>query len=96
MDIGGGFPGRSPTGLQFKTIAELIGPVIDELFPKNIEVIAEPGRYFVSNAYTLAVNIMARRVVSQETAPKLEGLEPEMGQKPPTNDDQPSFMCRIF
>lgn len=66
LDIGGGFPGNFPTGLQFKDIAALLGPEIDRLFPSSVRVIAEPGRYFVSTAYTLAVNIVARRAIPSE------------------------------
>jgi len=64
LDIGGGFPGNQPDGLQFRDIAALLAPCIDQLFPPSVKVIAEPGRYFVSSAYTLAVNIIARRVVN--------------------------------
>ena len=64
LDIGGGFPGNSPTGLQFKDVAELLAPKIDELFPADVTVISEPGRYFVCSAFTLAVNITSRRLIS--------------------------------
>lgn len=63
LDVGGGFPGKSATGLQFEKVARLLGPLVDELFPSEVEVIAEPGRYFVSAAFTLATQIIARRVV---------------------------------
>ena len=46
-------------------LSSVLGPSIDEFFPPHIRVIAEPGRYFVSAAQTLAVNITARRVVAQ-------------------------------
>jgi ornithine decarboxylase len=85
LDIGGGFPGRSPTGLQFPDIAKLIGPAIDELFPPHVRVISEPGRYFVMNAYTLAVNIIARRVVTQESTKGMMTKE----------DAHPGFMYYI-
>jgi len=38
-----------------------IGPLIDELFPPHVRVISEPGRYFVTAAATLAVNVVCRR-----------------------------------
>ncbi|KAL2917334.1 Ornithine decarboxylase [Polyrhizophydium stewartii] len=70
LDIGGGFPGRSAEGLQFETIANVLRPAIDEHFPDDVRVIAEPGRYFASSVFTLAVNIVARRVVANvEPAP---------------------------
>lgn len=63
LDIGGGFPGRGIGTLQFPEIARTIRSTLDELFPQNIRIIAEPGRYMASNCFTLAVNIIARRVV---------------------------------
>lgn len=67
LDVGGGFPGRNNNGLQFPDIAAVLGPAIDHHFPdSNVHVIAEPGRYFVSSAFTLAVNIVARRVVPRD------------------------------
>lgn len=73
LDIGGGFPGDSVaswsnpelTGrkITFPMIAEQIRYKIDELFPKElgVRVIAEPGRYFVHSAGTLAVSVIAKR-----------------------------------
>ncbi|KAK9237699.1 pyridoxal-dependent decarboxylase [Lipomyces kononenkoae] len=56
LDIGGGF------GVDnFESIAEVVGPAIDELFPPTVRVIAEPGRYYVASAYTLACHVIARR-----------------------------------
>ena len=81
LDIGGGFPGNNPTGLQFKDIAAILGPTIDRLFPPHVKVIAEPGRYFVSSAYTLAVNIIARRVVHNQDS---------------EDSKDSSFMCMFF
>lgn len=63
LDLGGGWPGSNDDKISFPRIANAIRPVIDELFPENIEVIAEPGRYFVSESHTLAVNVFAKRSV---------------------------------
>ena len=76
LDIGGGFPGENPVAL--------LRPLLDELFPPHIRVIAEPGRFFVSAAYTLAVNVVARRVVPRD-----------IDQARATFDEHPSFMCRF-
>ncbi|KAJ3124116.1 hypothetical protein HK098_001385 [Nowakowskiella sp. JEL0407] len=63
LDIGGGFPGSDKVdGISFREIATRLAPLIDELFPPSVRVIAEPGRYFVSAAFTIAVNICSRRV----------------------------------
>jgi ornithine decarboxylase len=85
LDIGGGFPGNRPDGLQFKDIAASLGPCIDRLFPSSVKVISEPGRYFVSSAFTLATNIVARRVVSRDATQAESSL-----------DDHPSFMCTML
>jgi ornithine decarboxylase len=49
LDIGGGFPGfnQPDQEVSFKEIAAALAPVIDELFPPHIRVIAEPGRYLI-------------------------------------------------
>ncbi|KAK9465222.1 pyridoxal-dependent decarboxylase [Lipomyces arxii] len=60
LDIGGGFCGDT-----FESIAGELGPAIDKYFPSNVRVIAEPGRYYVASAYTLACHVIARREVPQ-------------------------------
>lgn len=63
LDIGGGFPGNSGTEEYFAEIATAINATIDEHFPNDgsVKIIAEPGRYYVASAYTLATNIIACR-----------------------------------
>lgn len=63
LDIGGGFPGNSGTEDYFAEIAAAINAVLEEHFPDdgNIRIIAEPGRYYVASAYSLATNIIATR-----------------------------------
>lgn len=66
LDIGGGFPGANSTApITFEQIALTVGPVIDELFDEAIDVIAEPGRYFVASAFTLSVRVNSRRVITK-------------------------------
>lgn len=49
-------------------IAAVINPALEKYFPsdRGVRVIAEPGRYYVASAYTLAVNIIAKKVVKRE------------------------------
>jgi len=63
LDIGGGFPGNSGTEDYFSEIAAAVNKSLDEHFPENgnVRIIAEPGRYYVASAYTLATNIIASR-----------------------------------
>ncbi|XP_057654812.1 ornithine decarboxylase 1-like [Diorhabda carinulata] len=63
LDIGGGYPGGRGTSID--KIAEIINLALDDLFPDpSIHVIAEPGRFYVSSAYTLVCNVHSIRNVS--------------------------------
>ncbi|XP_075779615.1 ornithine decarboxylase [Pelodiscus sinensis] len=68
LDIGGGFPGSEDVKLKFEEITSVINPALDKYFPcdSRIRIIAEPGRYYVASAFTLAVNIIAKKVVLKE------------------------------
>lgn len=65
LDIGGGFPGTDDAKVRFEEIAAVINPALDLYFPEGsaVEIIAEPGRYYVASAFSLAVNIIAKKVV---------------------------------
>jgi len=58
LDVGGGFGGDN-----FVRIAAVLREAIALHFPKEdgVRIIAEPGRYFVSEAFEMATNIIARR-----------------------------------
>jgi ornithine decarboxylase len=73
LDIGGGFPGNTGTEDYFSEIATAVNKALEEHFPEdgNIRIIAEPGRYYVASAYTLATNIIAtREMIDSETGDK--------------------------
>ncbi|KAL7027702.1 hypothetical protein ACKWTF_005537 [Chironomus riparius] len=60
VDIGGGFIGRDP--LIFDNYAKSINDGIERLFPSTeIQIIAEPGRYFVESAFSLAAQVILKR-----------------------------------
>jgi len=61
LDIGGGFPGDNEGPITFSEIASAIAPVIDSLFPEEIQVIAEPGRFFCTSTTTVALQVYAKR-----------------------------------
>ncbi|XP_074670486.1 antizyme inhibitor 1 isoform X3 [Strix aluco] len=65
LDIGGGFTGSE---LQLEEVNHVIRPLLDVYFPKEsgVNVIAEPGCYYVSSAFTLAVNIIAKKTVEYD------------------------------
>ena len=60
LDIGGGFPGINEGNISMDFFANEINFAINTYFGdlKNINIIAEPGRYFVTSSHTLAVNII--------------------------------------
>lgn len=68
LDIGGGFPGQQSAPIPFSAIASVVNEALDQYFPasEGVEIIAEPGRYFVASAFTLTVNVIAKRVVTKE------------------------------
>ncbi|KAG0163427.1 hypothetical protein DFQ28_010717 [Apophysomyces sp. BC1034] len=64
LDVGGGFPTEDLKGqTTFERTAAALGPAVDELFPPEVEIIAEPGRFFVACAFTLCLNIIGRRAI---------------------------------
>ncbi|XP_050504638.1 ornithine decarboxylase isoform X2 [Diabrotica virgifera virgifera] len=64
LDIGGGYPGGKGTSIH--QIAEIVNLALDNYFPDpSIDVIAEPGRFYVSSAFTLVCNIHSIRNVNK-------------------------------
>jgi len=61
LDLGGGWPGDKEGMKLFQKIADAINPVLDELFPSTVQIIAEPGRYFAMSTTTMAVQIHSKR-----------------------------------
>ncbi|XP_062486934.1 antizyme inhibitor 2 isoform X1 [Pezoporus occidentalis] len=62
LDIGGGFPGTEDTRARFKEMAAVINSALDSYFPdgRGVEIMAQPGRFYVTSAFTLAATITAR------------------------------------
>ncbi|KAF8640277.1 hypothetical protein AX16_010172 [Volvariella volvacea WC 439] len=84
LDVGGGFEDA-----LFEKAAAVLTEAINQAFPdrheQGIKIIAEPGRFFVANSFSLATNIIARR------APLTEGTP----EHQPTSPDQPAVMYYI-
>lgn len=82
LDIGGGFEDAT-----FEATASILTEALHRYFPnrQNIRIIAEPGRYYVSKAFSLAANVIARRA-----SPTSEGVSQDMDVNDP---EQPSVMC---
>src|ERR1035437_2069689 len=61
LDIGGGFPAPYDAGVKpFKELATTLNSELDRQFPKNIEILAEPGRYMVATAAMLVASIIGK------------------------------------
>jgi ornithine decarboxylase len=56
VDIGGGFPAPYDASVKpFRVLAKVINRELDRLFPKDIQILAEPGRFLVATAgYTVS------------------------------------------
>lgn len=81
LDVGGGFEDS-----LFEQAVSVLTDAIQQHFPdrRNIKVIAEPGRFYVSKAFKLATNIIARRAPFSDSATEVT-----------TKSDQPAVMCEF-
>ncbi|KAF9975205.1 hypothetical protein BGZ73_001234 [Actinomortierella ambigua] len=99
LDVGGGFPSAHVTeGITFEKVAGILGPTVDALFGPEVRVIAEPGRYYVGSAFTLATQVIARRTVRRDA---VEAMAAEQNEIPShmyyVNDGMyGSFNCIMF
>lgn len=68
LDIGGGFPGDNRAKITMDELAVKINQAIDTYFPpeSNVEIIAEPGRYYVASSMTLVSMVIAKRIEYDE------------------------------
>jgi ornithine decarboxylase len=63
LDIGGGFPAPYDTTVKpFRELAKILNREIDRLFPKDIQILAEPGRFMVATAGIAVSKIIGKAV----------------------------------
>jgi ornithine decarboxylase len=68
LDIGGGFPVHYDEHVKpFGLLASKINAEIDRLFSKDIEILAEPGRFLVATAATAIARIIGKAVRDGKT-----------------------------
>ena len=61
LDIGGGFPAPYDKSVKpFRELARKINAELDRLFPKEIQILAEPGRFLVATAGTAVSAIVGK------------------------------------
>lgn len=67
LDIGGGFPGRHDSSID--NFSSTINGSLNEnnfMEDSGVDIIAEPGVYYVSSAFTLAIRIEGRRELTDK------------------------------
>jgi ornithine decarboxylase len=68
LDIGGGFPAPYDRHVKpFSLLAKKINTEIDRLFAKDIQILAEPGRFLVATAATSIARIIGKAVRDGKT-----------------------------
>jgi len=68
LDIGGGFPAPYDRHVKpFSALARKINAEIDRLFPTDIQILAEPGRFLVATAATSISRIIGKAVRDGKT-----------------------------
>lgn len=61
LDVGGGFPARYDEHVKpFSELARKINAEIERLFPEDIQILAEPGRFLVATAATSVARIIGK------------------------------------
>ncbi|XP_034248101.1 ornithine decarboxylase 2-like [Thrips palmi] len=74
LDVGGGYPGEPADEQVFLQMADAINSAVAEYFPSaDVDVISEPGLYFVASAFRLAANVHSKREVRGD-AGELKGV----------------------
>ena len=84
LDVGGGFEDT-----RLEAAAGVINHAISQYFPDRagIRLVAEPGRFYVSRAFSLATNIIARRAPMTEDSGTGQDVAMSAG-------DAPTVMCK--
>jgi ornithine decarboxylase len=63
LDIGGGFPVKYHPGIRsMRTLARKLNSEIVRLFPPDMQILAEPGRFLVANTCTLVSKVIGKAV----------------------------------
>ncbi|XP_031734472.1 antizyme inhibitor 1 isoform X2 [Anarrhichthys ocellatus] len=86
LDIGGGFSGSET---QLELINKAVMSMVDLYFPPStgVSIIAEPGSFFVSSAFTLAVNVISKEAVARDRQ--------DHAHDDPSVNDEPEFQYHM-
>ena len=68
LDIGGGFPAPYDSSVRpFRELAKVINTELDRLFPKDVQVLAEPGRFLAAVTGTSVASVIGKAVRDGKT-----------------------------
>ncbi|MES1194312.1 MAG: alanine racemase, partial [Opitutus sp.] len=68
LDIGGGFPAPYDDSVKpFPVLAKVINNELDRLFPKDIQILAEPGRFLAAVCGTSVASVIGKAVRDGKT-----------------------------
>jgi ornithine decarboxylase len=84
LDVGGGFEATPEFEVRAGVLRDALNQEFSDRRERGIRVIAEPGRFYVSNAFCLATSIIARRAPS--ITPEAQVHE----------DVKPKTMCKLL
>jgi ornithine decarboxylase len=63
LDIGGGFPAPYDSSVKpLRELAKVINTELDRLFPKDVQILAEPGRFLVASAGLAVSKVIGKAV----------------------------------
>jgi ornithine decarboxylase len=68
LDIGGGFPAPYDDSVKpFAELAKVINTELDRLFPKDVQILAEPGRFLAAVCGTSVAKVIGKAVRDGKT-----------------------------
>ena len=68
LDIGGGFPAPYDDSVKpFEELAKVINTELDRLFPKDVQILAEPGRFLAAVCGTSVASVIGKAVRDGKT-----------------------------
>ncbi len=69
LDIGGGFPAPYDDSVKpFPVLAKVINTELDRLFPKDVQILAEPGRFLAAVCGTSVASVIGKAVRDGKTS----------------------------
>lgn len=90
VDIGGGFPGDNDKDID--EVSMIVNDSLERYFPdERVQVIAEPGRYYVASAFTLVTNIFSKKNIMNHST-----NEPERMMLYLNDGVYASFNCLLY